>query len=176
MSVGSAGGAGSDTAGLRRLALRVLGGRRLRLIVDDEAPVEVPQAVGEALDEVLAILGEGKSVRVVPQNTLVTVGEAARLLGVGRLTVVKLMEDGVLPFTRPNSSRRIALRDVLVYKGHWSRRRRETLDEMTADAVDLGLYREAIDGTRGSHTCFARRCATPPRRRNKARLRRPAMR
>jgi excisionase family DNA binding protein len=122
----------------------------LRLVVDDEAPVEVPQAVGEALAEVVAILGQGKPVLVMPQNTSLTTGEAAQLLGVSRPTVVKLMEDGVLPYSRPNSSRRIALHDVLAYKERRSRQRLDALDEMTADAVDMGVYDEAIRKVRGS--------------------------
>jgi hypothetical protein len=54
--------------------------------------------------------------------------------------VVKLMEDGVLPFERPNSSRRVALHDVLAYKERRSRARREALDEMTAELVETGIY------------------------------------
>jgi excisionase family DNA binding protein len=116
----------------------------LQLVVDGEAPVDVPPAVGEALAEVVSILGRGRPVLVTPQNVEMSTGEAAALLGVTRPTVVKLMEDGVLPFTRPNSSRRVALHDVLAYKEQRSRARREALDEMTADAVDMGVYDEAI--------------------------------
>jgi excisionase family DNA binding protein len=148
-------GAVPDTAELRRLARRTLRGRRLRLVVDDDAPVDMPPAVGEALAEVVAILGEGRPVLVVPQNTQLTTGEAAQLLGVSRPTVVKLMEDGVLPFSRPNSSRRIALHDVLAYREQRSRRRREALDEMTADAVAMGVYDEAIGRVRGSDDAAA---------------------
>ncbi|MEU8001105.1 helix-turn-helix domain-containing protein [Catellatospora sp. NPDC049111] len=149
------GGAVPDAAELRRFARRALRGRRLRLVVDDEAPVDMPQAVGEALAEVVAILGEGRPVLVVPQNTQLTTGEAAQLLGVSRPTVVKLMEDGVLPFSRPNSSRRIALHDVLAYKEQRSRQRREALDEMTAEAVDMGVYDQAIGKARGSDDAAA---------------------
>ncbi|MFC7246951.1 helix-turn-helix domain-containing protein [Catellatospora aurea] len=155
MTVVPMGGAVPDAAELRRFARRALRGRRLRLVVDDEAPVDMPQAVGEALAEVVAILGEGRPVLVVPQNTQLTTGEAAQLLGVSRPTVVKLMEDGVLPFSRPNSSRRIALHDVLAYKEQRSRQRREALDEMTAEAVDMGVYDQAIGKARGSDDAAA---------------------
>lgn len=133
-----------DKTELSRFARRPIRGRRLRLVVDDDAPIDVPVAVGDALAEVVAILGQGKPVLVMPQNTQLTTGEAAHLLGVSRPTVVKLMEDGVLPFTRPNSSRRIALHDLLAYKEQRSRQRLDALDEMTADAVDMGVYDQAI--------------------------------
>lgn len=124
MTVVPLGAALPDPAELSRFAKRSLRGRRLRLVVDDEPPIEVPRAVGEALAEVVAILGEGRPVLVMPQNTQLSTGEAAELLGLSRPTVVKLVEDGVLPFTRPNSSRRIALHDVLAYKNERSRSRR----------------------------------------------------
>jgi excisionase family DNA binding protein len=144
------GGDMPDKAELSRFARRPIRGRRLRLVVDNEVPIDIPPAVGEALAEVVAILGQGKPVLVMPQSTQLTTGEAAQLLGVSRPTVVKLMEDGVLPYSRPNSSRRIALHDVLVYKEQRSRQRLDALDEMTADAVEMGVYDEAIRRVRDS--------------------------
>ena len=121
----------------------MLRGRRLRLVIDDE-PLDVPSAVGEALAEVVSILGRGRPVLVMPQNIELSTGEAAELLGVTRPTVVKLMQDGVLPFTRPNSSRRVSLHDVLAYKERRSSARREALDELTVQAVESGAYDDAV--------------------------------
>ncbi|WP_189043403.1 helix-turn-helix domain-containing protein [Micromonospora sonchi] len=104
----------------------------------------MPPVVGEALAEVVSILGRGRPVRVMAENVELSTGEAAAILGVTRPTVVKLMNDGMLPYTRPNSSRRVALHDVLAYKERRSRARREALDELTADAIDMGVYDEAI--------------------------------
>ncbi len=137
-------GAAEDLTEVRRFAQFAGRGRRLRLVVDDGPPVDVPAAVGEALAEVVSILSRGRPVLVLPQNAELTTGEAAEILGVSRPTVVKLMEDGVLAFTRPNSSRRVALHDVLEYKQRCARARREALDEMTADAVEMGVYDQAI--------------------------------
>jgi excisionase family DNA binding protein len=148
MSVLPIGGASVDLGELQRFAGRSLLGRRLRLVVDEEDPVELPAVVGEALAKIVSILNRGRPVLIAAQNVELTTGEAAELLGVTRPTVVKLMEDGVLPFTRPNSSRRIALHDVLAYKQRCSTARRQALDELTAEAVDLGVYDEAIRRSR----------------------------
>ncbi|WFE41498.1 helix-turn-helix domain-containing protein [Micromonospora sp. WMMD998] len=144
VTVVPAGGSAPDGDELRRFARRSLRGRRLQLIVDGGEPVDVPPVVGEALAEVVSILGRGRPVRVMAENVELSTGEAAAILGVTRPTVVKLMNDGVLPYTRPNSSRRVALHDVLTYKERRSRARREALDELTADAIDMGVYDEAI--------------------------------
>jgi len=138
------GGKAPDVHELRCFAERALSGGRLRLVVDDDAPLDLPPTAEHALKEVVSILSRGRAVLVMAQNTELTTGEAAEILGVTRPTVVKLMEDGVLPFTRPNSSRRIALHDVLAHKEQRSKSRRAALDEMTADAVDAGFYQQAI--------------------------------
>lgn len=140
-------GTETDAPHLASLARLNLRGRHLRLVVDGGEPVDVPEPVVEALAEVISIMRQGRAVAVVPQNTQLTTGEAAQLLGVTRPTVVKLMEDGVLPFERPNSSRRVALHDVLAYKERRTRARREALDEMTAELADAGVYDQ--DARRG---------------------------
>ncbi|WP_433347801.1 helix-turn-helix domain-containing protein [Micromonospora sp. CA-111912] len=144
MTVVPAGGVEPSGEELRRFARRFLRGRRLQLIIDGSEPVDVPPVVGEALAEVVSILGRGRPVRVMQENVEISTGEAAAILGVTRPTVVKLMNDGALPYTRPNSSRRVALHDVLTYKEQRSRARREALDELTGDAIDMGVYDEAM--------------------------------
>ncbi|HZP55069.1 excisionase family DNA-binding protein [Actinocrinis sp.] len=140
-------GTETDAPHLASLARLNLRGRHLRLVVDGGEPVDVPEPVVEALAEVISVMRQGRAVAVVPQNTQLTTGEAAQLLGVTRPTVVKLMEDGVLPFERPNSSRRVALRDVLAYTERRTRARREALDQMTAELADAGVYDQ--DARRG---------------------------
>src|SRR5690349_3181616 len=116
MTVVPIGGASPDPQEFEQFDTHLRQGRHLRLVVDQEDPVEIPPAVRDALAEIVAILKQGRPVLVVPQNSELTTGEAADLLGVTRPTVVKLMEDGHLPFSRPNSSRRVTLHDVLAYK------------------------------------------------------------
>jgi excisionase family DNA binding protein len=135
MTVLPVGGTPPNPHELRRLANRSLRGRRLRLVIDDDEPVDLPPILGEALAEVISILDRGRPVSITPQQVELTTGQAADLLGVTRPTVVKLMEDGILPFTRPNSSRRITLHDVLAYKQQRSNIRRRTLVELTADGA-----------------------------------------
>lgn len=149
MTVQPVAGAEADLPRLVSLAKLGLRGRHLRLVVDDGEPIDVPEPVVEALAEVVSIMGQGRAVCVVSQNTQLTTGEAAQLLGVTRPTVVKLMEDGALPFSRPNSSRRVALHDVLSYKARRARARRAALDEMTAELAESGVYDEAARRGRG---------------------------
>lgn len=152
MSIQPVIGADADLAAVGPLAKLRLRGRHLRLVVDEGEPIEIPGPVAEAFAEVVSIMGRGHAVLIVPQNTELTTGEAAELLGVTRPTVVKLMEDGILPFTRPNSSRRAALHDVLAYKQQRSQARRSALDEMTADLVDAGVYDDSAERGRAAYS------------------------
>ncbi|WP_241255828.1 helix-turn-helix domain-containing protein, partial [Candidatus Protofrankia californiensis] len=89
---------------------------------------------------VAEVLASGRGVAVVPVDQELTTREAADLLGVSRPTLIKLLEAGEIGYSRPSSSRRIPLEQVLAYKQRRSRRRRELLAEMTADAVEMGMY------------------------------------
>jgi excisionase family DNA binding protein len=101
---------------------------------------ELPDSVREVLTRVAEVLASGRGVAVVPVDQELTTREAADLLGVSRPTLIKLLDAGEIGYSRPSSSRRIPLEQVLAYKRRRSRKRRELLSEMTADAVKMGMY------------------------------------
>ena len=101
---------------------------------DEHDHVEIPASVHGVLLQVLEALAAGKAVTVAPQNTLMTTQEAAELLGVSRPTVVKLIDDGVLPGETPGRRRRmVKLDDVLEYR---ERRREARYRALMADELD----------------------------------------
>ncbi|WP_026453402.1 helix-turn-helix domain-containing protein [Saccharomonospora iraqiensis] len=95
--------------------------------------VELPEEVSRVLRHVVEALRHGLAVTVAPQNTTLTTQQAAELLGVSRPTVVRLLDDGEIPFDRVGTHRRIALRDLLSYR---DRRRAEQYAALEATAVD----------------------------------------
>lgn len=133
--------AADERASLVRLAdlLGAGDGRSLRLIRGG-AETELPRSVREILTQVAEALASGRGVAVVPVDRELTTREAADLLGISRPTLIKLLDAEEIGYSRPNSSRRIPLEEVLAYKERRSRKRRELLSEMTADAVELGMY------------------------------------
>jgi excisionase family DNA binding protein len=133
-----------EQATLVRLA-DLLHGRndRVLVLIRGGAEAELPPSVREVLARVADVLASGRGLAVVPVDQELTTREAADLLGVSRPTLIKLLDTGEIGFSRPNSSRRIPLDQVLAYKERRSRRRRELLSEMTADAVEMGTYGSA---------------------------------
>ena len=119
------------------------------------------RVIQEHRDLLLEILrqleqGEGASVATLPPELLrqmvvlalqstgeatekeLTTTEAAKVLGVSRPFVVKLLEGGELPFRRVGKHRRVRLSDVLRYKDQMEVRRR-ALDELAKEAQQMDM-------------------------------------
>ena len=119
------------------------------------------RVIQEHRDLLLEILrqleqGEGASVAALPPELLrqmvvlalqstgeatdkeLTTTEAAKVLGVSRPFVVKLLEGGELPFRRVGKHRRVRLSDVLRYKDQMEVRRR-ALNELAKEAQQMDM-------------------------------------
>lgn len=108
-------------------------------LADADDEVSLPPAALEALVQVLQQLAQGNEVAVLPVHNELTTQQAADALNVSRPFVIKLMEDGHLPFRRVGTHRRVRLADVLTYKRLDDARRAEAADALAAEAQALGL-------------------------------------
>ncbi|GAB3597234.1 helix-turn-helix domain-containing protein [Microbacterium tumbae] len=123
--------------------------------------VELPEEVYLALRKVVDAMRSGLAVSVVPQTTRLTTQQAADLLNVSRPTVVKLLDDGQVPFERAGTHRRVLLADLLDYR---ERKRASQYDMLAAtrDAVgednvaqtleDLKVARKAVAARRAARS------------------------
>jgi excisionase family DNA binding protein len=123
------------------------GDARSLVLVRGGVETELPRSAREVLVRVAEVLASGRGLAVVPVDRELTTREAADLLGVSRPTLIKLLDAGEIGYSRPNSSRRIPLEQVLAYKERRGHKRRELLSEMTANAVEMGLYGSSAPGT-----------------------------
>jgi len=110
------------------------------LLGPDGEQVPLPEEVYQVLVDVVEAMREGKVITVVPRTQRLTTQEAADFLGVSRPTLVKLLEDGKIPFDQPGRHRRIMFTNLLAYTGRQHADRRAALDQMTEDASEAGLY------------------------------------
>ena len=99
-----------------------------------EHDVALPDAVRSLLVDAVAALSRGEAVTVAPRRTVLTTQEAADLLSITRPTLVRLLEDGKIPFTTPGRHRRIQLADVLEFQQNQRAARLTALERMAADA------------------------------------------
>ena len=117
------------------------------LLGPDGQTVPLPMEAYQVLVKVVESMRAGKAITVAPLDQRLTTQEAADFLGISRPTLVKLLEQGEMPYDRPAAGRhrRVRLSDVLDYQMRKRQDRRITLDQMTADAAEAGLYDEAPD-------------------------------
>lgn len=117
------------------------------LLGPDGQTVPLPLEAFSVLVEVAAAMRAGKAITVAPVDQSLTTQEAANFLGISRPTLVKLLESGAIPFDRPGAGRhrRVRLQDVVAYQERRRVQRRATLDELTREAADAGLYETDVD-------------------------------
>jgi excisionase family DNA binding protein len=111
------------------------------LLGPDGDQVPLPEEVYRVLVSVVEALREGKVITVMPQTQRLTTQEAADFLGISRPTLVKLLEQGKIPYDQPGRHRRILFSDLLRYVEQRHQERAAALDRMTEDASQGGLYR-----------------------------------
>jgi excisionase family DNA binding protein len=112
------------------------------LVTPDGSLVHLPPAVYEVLSQVITAMRAGRAITVAPLAQRLTTQEAADLLGISRPTMVKLLDDGKLPFEQPGRHRRIRLDDLVAYRDERRRDRSKALDELVGQTDALGLYDE----------------------------------
>ncbi|WP_440904384.1 helix-turn-helix domain-containing protein [Catenovulum sp. SX2] len=102
--------------------------------------VTIPASALSLMIEVLTQLGQGNSVSITPIHAELTTQEAADLLNISRPTFIKLLDSGVVPFTRTGNRRKVAFADVMAYKKNLEEQSLAALDELTAldQEMDMG--------------------------------------
>jgi excisionase family DNA binding protein len=54
--------------------------------------------------------------RIAAESETLSTTQAAEMVGVSRATMVRFLDEGRLPFTKPGTHRRVRLADVLAFK------------------------------------------------------------
>lgn len=114
------------------LRLRVLEGGA-------ERDVAIPASVLEPLLEILTLLSRGEEPAVLSRDEELTTQEAADIINVSRPTLVRLLEEGKIPFYRIGSHRRLRMSDLLKYREERDRASIEALRQLAEEEEALGL-------------------------------------
>ena len=103
------------------------------------ATVRIPAKLVSFLLEAAEKLSQGRAIALATFDSILTTHQAARLLGVSRLHLIKLLEEGKIPYSKVGSHRRILLEDVLRYRKNRGDERQGALDQMTRRMQEEGI-------------------------------------
>ena len=128
----------------RLLAARKLGRRssvRIQLLDDgkEAETVAVPASALRLFTHLLTEMSQGNAVTLIPTHAELTTQQAADLLNVSRPYLVKLLDEGKIPCRTVGKYRRVRFDDLMAYKRKDDEARAKVLDQLTAEAQELGM-------------------------------------
>ena len=101
--------------------------------------IQVPKRAYLLLIEIVELMAQGKSIHLLPGDSELSSQQAADILNISRPYLVKLLENGEIPFTKTGTHRRVKLSNVIEYNKVLKRIQRKNLDLLAKQAQELNL-------------------------------------
>jgi excisionase family DNA binding protein len=106
---------------------------------ESEVAIAIPRKALELLEFILASMAQGKALSLIPSDSELSTQQAADMLNVSRPHLVKLLEQGALPFKKVGSHRRVQLADLLAYEAQHAAHQAQHLHFLAEQAQALNL-------------------------------------
>lgn len=135
-----------ERAQLSEIERLIQGETAPKLVGEAGQQMELPAPALALLRELVHQLARDQAVAVVATGKELTTQEAADILNVSRPYLIKLLEQGEIPFAMVGTHRRILVSDLLAYKRRRDAARRQALVELTQLSQEWGLYAEQPQG------------------------------
>ncbi len=117
---------------------------QLRLVASNGEEIVIPESVYSLLGQVVRAMASGQVISIVPHNRELTTQQAADILNVSRLFLVKLLDEGAIPYIKVGFHRRIRFKDLIIYREQRKVMRRQGLKELTQFLQEEGFYEAGI--------------------------------
>lgn len=118
--------------------LDTAGAGTTRLVGPHGESIVLPAAAFEALKAVVTGMAQGIAMTLVPSGHELTTQQAAEILRISRPSLIRLLEDGAIPFHKIGTHRRIDVEDVLRYRAARNEQRRAALRRLTEISEEIG--------------------------------------
>ena len=109
--------------------------------------IALPDKLYRLLVKIIEDLADGKAISLTSAaqemtTQEMTTQEAANFLGVSRQFLVRLLDEGKIPFHRAGTHRRVYFQDLISFRKERDQRRHEAIEQIARDAVKDGVYDE----------------------------------
>lgn len=98
-------------------------------LVFDDIEISLPEELLQVLASATSALSSGKNVAIEPEENLITTQQAAHILGVSRPTLIKMLDEGKIPYLQTSKHRRLYQHDVIAFR---EKQRRTSARALTA--------------------------------------------
>lgn len=105
----------------------------------DGTSFAVPRRVIKYIEYMLSSMADGKGFRLILEEEELSTQEAADMLNVSRPHLVKLLEQGAIPFQKVGKHRRVKLKDLQAYEGRQQAIRSRQLDFLAKQGQKLNM-------------------------------------
>lgn len=127
---------------IQQLEKTLFSGQVPKMIGIDGEQVVIPESVLIMWCQVVHAMARGQTVSIVSQQQEMTTQEAADFLNVSRPYLIKLLEQGQIPYIKVGSHRRVNLLDLNKYKEERDKKRREGIKEFSQFLQKEGFYNQ----------------------------------
>jgi excisionase family DNA binding protein len=134
----------SEDEQIKALYKMLLHPEHAQLVGPDGTQHTIPESVYKVLLSVLARMQEGKTVALLPIMEELTTKAAADFMGVSRQFLVRLLEEGKIPFHRTGTHRRIYFKDLLEYRKKRDAARHEAVNNLAKKELNEGTYDDFV--------------------------------
>lgn len=117
-------------------------GSQPKMIDSSGEQVVIPESVLIMWRQVIHAMVSRQVISIVPQQQEMTTQEAADFLNVSRPYLIKLLEQGQIPYIKVGSHRRVNLLDLSKCKEERDKKRREGMKEFSKFLQEEGFYDE----------------------------------
>jgi len=109
-------------------------------IEETSEKIKIPLSALRLLGDILKAMGQGKLISLVPISTEVTTQAAAEILGCSRPHLVKLLEEGKIPFVKVGKHRRIKFDDIMKHRKQMKEQQKQNIIDIMNSDEETGLY------------------------------------
>jgi excisionase family DNA binding protein len=106
---------------------------------DHDEPIELPAGAVTLLLDILGAMASGQGVTLIPEDAELTTVQAADILHVSRPFLIKLLDEGKIPYRKVGKHRRIRGEDVMNYKQAINQEREAVLEQLVEDAQEQDM-------------------------------------